>query len=141
MSNSWVCVDASLVIRLVADPLDTAVRDLWGQWDIDRQPLAAPSLLYYEVTNGLYRYQKLGFMSSSSVQSALWAALALPVKLYGDLVLHERARRLAERFALSATYDAHYLALAQWLGGELWTADGRLAHSVQPALAWVHLVD
>ncbi|MEJ2211777.1 MAG: type II toxin-antitoxin system VapC family toxin [Anaerolineae bacterium] len=141
MSNSWVCIDASLVIRLVADPSDKPVRDLWAGWNADRQPLAAPTLLYYEVTNGLYRYQKLGLMSGSSVQSALQAALALPIKLYGDLVLHERARRMADRFSLSATYDAHYLALAQWLGGELWTADGRLARGVQPALAWVHLVD
>lgn len=33
---------------------------------------------------------------------------------------------LAERLSLSATYDAHYLALAEWLGAEFWTADQRL---------------
>ena len=28
MSNSWLCVDANLVIRLVADPADTSVQGL-----------------------------------------------------------------------------------------------------------------
>ena len=28
MSNSWLCVDANLIIRLVADPADTSVQGL-----------------------------------------------------------------------------------------------------------------
>ena len=81
MSNSWLCVDANLVIRLVADPKDRSVRVLWEQWDAAGRQLSLP-----------------------------------------------------------ATYDAHYLALAEWLGGEFWTADGPLARTVQPVLPWVHLV-
>jgi predicted nucleic acid-binding protein len=48
---------------------------------------------------------------------------------------------LADRFALPAAYDAHYLALADWLGGEFWTADRRLAKAVGEALPWVRLVE
>ena len=58
MNTSWLCVDANLVIRLVAAPADEAIRHLWEQWDTERRQLAAPTLLYYEVANALYRYQK-----------------------------------------------------------------------------------
>jgi len=141
MSNSWLCVDANLVIRLVADPADTSVQRLWEKWDTARRRLAAPTLLYYEVANALYRYQKLGLLSATSVQSAFEAALALPLEVHGGPELHWRALELAEKLSLPAAYDAHYLALAAWLGAEFWTADGRLARKVQASLPWVRLVE
>lgn len=139
MPSSWVCVDANLVIRLVADPSDQAVRQLWAQWDEARRQLAAPGLIYYEVANALCRYRVLGYMTALSAGLALDAALALPLQLHYDADLHRRALALAERFALPAAYDAHYLAVAEHLGGELWTADRALAHAVQSELGWVHL--
>jgi len=141
MNNSSICVDASLVIRLVADPRDQAVVRLWEQWDAEGKQLTAPTLLYYEVTNALYRYQKQRLMSESAVRLALQAALALNLQLHSDASLHQRALELAERLSLLATYDAHYLALAERLGAELWTADRRLAQAVQAALPWVHLAE
>jgi predicted nucleic acid-binding protein len=69
----------------------------------------------------------------------LQAALAMPLQLHGDPALHLSALAMAERFALPAAYDAHYLALAERLGAEFWTGDGRLARTVRPALSWVHL--
>ena len=141
MSNLTLCVDANLVIRLIIDPQDEVVRQLWEQWDASGRQIAAPTLLYYEVSNALYRYQRAKMMSSSTVRLALKAALALPVRLYGTRELHRRALALAERFSLSAAYDAHYLALADWLGGEFWTADQKLARLVQDDLPWVHVVE
>lgn len=141
MNSSWLCVDANLVIRLVADPADESIQYLWEQWDSERRQLAAPTLLYYEVANALHRYQKLGFMGAASVQLAFKAALALPLELHGEPDLHWRALDLANRLSLPAAYDAHYLALAELLEGEFWTADRRLARTVQSSLPWVHLVE
>jgi predicted nucleic acid-binding protein len=147
MSNSPLCVDANLVIRLVADPADEAVRGLWEQWDAAHRQIAAPTLLYYAgmsfipVSNALYRYQRAGMMNSSAVRLALEAAFALPVRLYGEEQLHRRALALAERFSLPAAYDAHYLALADWLGGEFWTADRKLVRAVGGELPWVRVVE
>lgn len=141
MSSLPICVDASLVIRLVVDPTDVAVRQLWARWDAEERRIAAPTLLYYEVTNVLYRYRRAEMLSAEAMRLALRAALALPVRLYGEPALHDRALRLAERFLLPAAYDAHYLAVADWLGAELWTADRRLAASVQSDLLWVRTVD
>jgi predicted nucleic acid-binding protein len=140
MPNSWICVDANLVTRLVIAPNDQPVQQLWQQWQRDSRQLAAPTLLHYEVTNALYRYQKQGLLSEEIVRIGLNAALALPIHLHGDSGLHRRALALAERFALPAAYDAHYLAVAEQLDSELWTADRRLARSVESALSWVRLV-
>ena len=139
--NSPVCVDASVVVRLLIDTPETVrVEALWDGWAAAERLIVAPSLLYYEVTNALYRYQKSGFLGQSAVQQALEAALALPLRLYAEADLHWRALELAGRLSLPAAYDAHYLALAEWLGAEFWTGDGRLARTVQAALPWVHVV-
>jgi predicted nucleic acid-binding protein len=140
MSSSWLCVDANLVVRLVADPKDEFGRGLWEQWDAEGQQLAAPTLLYYEVTNALYRYRRQGLMSLVAVRLALKAAFSLPLHLYGEAALHQRALDMAERFSLPAAYDAHYLALAEQLAADFWTADRKLVRAVQDALPWVRLV-
>ena len=141
MNSTWICVDANLVLRLVADPADKLIQRLWEQWDAQQRRLAAPTLLYYEVANALYRYQHLGYLSSSSVQLSFRATLALPLELYGEPDVHWRALDLAGKFGLPAAYDAHYLAVAEMLEGEFWTADTRLARTVQSSLPWVHLVE
>ncbi len=140
MSDSWICVDASCVVRLVAEPDDTATRQAWDRWLADEPGLVAPTLLHYEVTNALYRYQKQGTRTAPAVRSALQTTLALPIQLVGDSALHAEALDLASQFSLPAAYDAHYLAVAQRFGAAFWTTDRRLVDAVQSALSWVHLV-
>ena len=141
MPSSLICVDASLVVRLIINPQDRVVRAQWRQWDGDKRQVVAPTLLHYEVTNVLYLYQRLERLSEVTVRKALEAALALPVKLYGTKNLHRRAVDMAVGYGLKATYDAHYLALAEQLEAEFWTGDRRLARSVQAHLEWVHLLE
>jgi predicted nucleic acid-binding protein len=140
MNSSCLCVDASLIIRLFVNPQSERVLQLWTQWDEEGRQIAAPTLLYYEVANAIYRYQRHGRMSSSAAQLTLEALLALPITLHGDAALHSRALVLAERLSLPAAYDAHYLALAERLGAELWTADSQLGHAARDTLSWVHVV-
>lgn len=130
MSNSLThCVDASVIVRHVTSK---TVTDLWESWMQADARIVAPSLLYYEVTNGLYRYQKAGILPSEAVEKALTAALMLPIELVSNSDLHVRAKNLAVKFNLPATYDAHYLALAEWMGIELWTADTKLINTLKP---------
>lgn len=139
MPNNLICVDASLVVRLVIDHRDDRLPAQWQAWSEAGKQIVAPTLLYYEVTNALFRYQKQGLLASEVVEQALLVALSLPIRLDGDAGLHLLARRFAERFALSAAYDAHYLALADHLAAAFWSADARLANKVQGELSWVHL--
>jgi len=47
---------------------------------------------------------------------------------------------LASQHGLTNAYDAQYLALAELEGYELWTADERLANSLEPTSSWLKLV-
>ncbi len=132
-------MDANLVIHLVAGVASDTVRDLWARWRDEYLAFAAPTLLPYEVTNALHLYRRTGVLSEAAAREAQQTALDLPIELHGDAGLHRAALAVALRFALPAAYDAHYLALAERLGLDFWTADQRLARAVQLALPWVHL--
>jgi predicted nucleic acid-binding protein len=139
--SSPLCVDASVVVRLLVDAPDSErVHALWEGWQSAGRPLVAPSLLHYEVANALFRYEQAGELAEEEVQQALDAALGLSLRLIGDSALHVAAVLLARRLQLAATYDAHYLALAERLGAEFWTADRRLVDRVGARLPFVHLV-
>lgn len=129
--SKTLCIDAGLVIRLVIMPDDEEIEALWDRWKDDDRHIVAPALLFYEVSNALYRYQHAGLLSAETVDSALQAALVLPIELIEDGRLHTEAKAVAERLNQPATYDAHYLALAERLDAEFWTTDGRFAKAAR----------
>jgi predicted nucleic acid-binding protein len=137
--SSPLCVDASLVVRLlVHTPESERVHDLWEDWQAAQRELVAPALLHYEVANALYRYERAGELRPDEVHQALDAGVRLPLRLVEDPALHAEAVILARRFELPAAYDAHYLAVAERLGAELWTADRRLAERLRGCTPVVH---
>jgi len=117
------------------------ISNFWLTWLDGSRPLVAPTLLYYEVSNAIHRYLVHGYLLPQAADEALIAALSLDISLYEDQDLHHRSLKLARRFSLPATYDAHYLALSERLGAEFWTVDRRLARIVSADLPWVHLVE
>ena len=139
MNTSWVCVDASLVVPLLMEHSGERLEAQWAEWEADGYRFAAPSLLRYEVSNALYQYEKVGRLRGEVVDNALRAVLALPVQIFTDPLLHMTAVQMARRFSLPAAYDAHYLALADRLGAELWTLDQRLARAVEGEFSWVRV--
>lgn len=140
-SSSTHCVDASIVVRLVTAAGPSPVRSLWETWQVERPRLVAPTLMSYEVVNALHRAVRLDAMTGEVATRALTASLALPVELHGDRALHERALTLAGQLGLSATYDAHYLAVAERFGVPVWTTDARLAKAVGAGPPMVRLVE
>jgi predicted nucleic acid-binding protein len=139
MSNSsTVCVDASIVLRYVLQPDGDAIKELWTSWFEDEVRLVAPTLLFYEVTNGLYQQQRNKILSPEIILKALELALDLPINLVTETNLHLRAHEIAIQYNLPATYDAHYLALAEWMDIVLWTADMKLISALKPfRVKWV----
>ena len=138
MPSSTVCVDASLVVRLVeSGTYEAPAVRLWTEWHETGCSVVAPTLLYYEVSNAMRRYVVHGELLPEEAAEALEAALDLDIALYGNADLHRRALELADHLALPAAYDAHYLALAEAFGADLWTADLRLVKTVGEILPWV----
>ena len=141
MSSTKVCVDASFIVRLVTsnDP-NSPYDSLWNQWQQSSCTVVAPTLIYYEISNALYRYKIAGQITQQESEQLLERALNLGLVIYGDAELHQQALEIARRQNLSTTYDAHYLALAERLGIEFWTVDLRLFNGVRSTLSWVNIV-
>jgi predicted nucleic acid-binding protein len=129
-----------MVVQYVANPQNIQVAEHMSRWVERQEWFIAPVLHGYEVLNGLHRYAATRQLSVAAVDAARRDAAALQVELVYDPQDHDRALELARRFNRPVTYDAHYLAVADRLGIELWTADKRLYNSVQHQLSWVHLV-
>jgi len=137
MTTSWVCVDASLVVKLVVEEVDSReARALWQNWQNEGRHIAAPPLLRYEVTSVLRKHVVRGFRTAAESQQALALALAFDIDYLEPVNLHQWALDLAERLNRPAAYDSHYLALAEYLGCEFWTADQRLVNSIHGKLPW-----
>jgi predicted nucleic acid-binding protein len=145
MTNStarWVCVDASFIVPLVTRPHDgSPLPRMWRGWHEAGLRPAAPTLLCYEAANALHRYVVQGDLLPDEAAAALDVALDLGIAWFNDAELHRRALQTAQEQGLPAACDAHYLALAERLGAELWTADRRLHRAVGAALQWVRLVE
>jgi predicted nucleic acid-binding protein len=111
----------------------------WREWRDMRMHLAAPRLIRYEVTNALHQLIRRREIDQHVANAALRTLLEMPIALYHEVALHQTALTYAVRFNIKATYDAHYLALAEHLSCELWTGDKRLHNSVGHHLPWVQL--
>lgn len=139
MSNI-VVVDTSIVVKWVLDEPDSAIAlALLRKWMAEATVIHAPALLAYEVTNVLYQRVRKGELSFDKAKQALTDVFSseLKLKFSEHPTLSMRAMELAHQHALSATYDPHYLALAEHENCEYWTADTRLRNGVKGKLTWV----
>ena len=97
------------------------------------------SLPRYEVSNVLHQYARHGRLPVEDVETGLQLAHRLRIKIIGDIFLHRRAIAIAQQWRLPATYDAHYLAIAERYQAQFWTTDKRLVSAVGTDLTWIRL--
>lgn len=110
-----------------------------NNWTDQETKVIAPALLTYEIANTLHRQVIKGKITYDEAKQGLADIYATGILLtfvqYEDISGH--AMEFAHNFQLPATYDAHYLALAQHENCEYWTADTRLWNAVKGKLHWV----
>ncbi len=141
MNIDHICVDASFVVRYLSqNNPDSIYAQKLREWQEQNYILIAHTLIMYEVANAFHRAVIARQITQSEAEDLLEEAMALNINFYGDKDLHRDAMKLANLFRLSATYDAHYLALANRFSVELWTADTRLYNAVSASLSWVKLI-
>jgi predicted nucleic acid-binding protein len=102
-----------------------------------RDPLAAPALLPFEVANVIRQRMIREGLALVDADQLMVRFLALPVTLQTPPGLYQQALAIADTHGLPAAYDAHYVALAQQLGCDLWTDDQRFLRLVGSALPFV----
>ena len=135
-----VVVDASLALKWVLDEPDSnkAIM-LLNSWTSNGIDVIAPALFAYEVTNTLHRQvlaSKLTYDEARQGQRDLFS-IGVQLKFLRYKNISTRAMEFAHQFNLPATYDSHYLALAQHENCDYWTADARLWNVVKGKLGWV----
>jgi predicted nucleic acid-binding protein len=138
MANEIAVIDASLVIKaILPNPEFARCQTVLAQLK-DRR-LIVPALWIYEITSALARAQ----LTASEARSALHQAMSLGVQV---ILPGETQANLAFDQTLqlnrAAAYDSFYLATANALDADFWTADQRLVHSFQDNKpAWLHGID
>ena len=134
MSGS-VVVDASLAVKWLVEEDDSdkahAVLQSWVARDVTR---IAPHLMPFEVANALHRRVLRGELNVGDSTRMIARLLESRLELHHPPGLHVRALQLASQLNQGAAYDAHYLALAETVGCELWTADERFYRAASPSI-------
>ncbi len=136
--SSQVCIDTNLALKLVLAEADSPkAHHLWDAWIDAGVEIIAPPLLAFEGTSVICNKMQRGLVPPAEAELMFKAFHLLGVRLIYPDGLHQKAWELAKRFNRPQAYDSHYLALAEMLGLELWTADERLYNLVRSELPWV----
>ena len=136
-------VDANATLGLFLQLPYSQKVDRWMQtWQAEEASLVVPILWDYECLTGLRRAAALKLITSEEAGRMVNHLLALELqRVAPTLELHRSALTWSERIGQSKVYDAHYIALAENLSAEFWTADKRLYHTLQGlGVKWAHSV-
>ena len=139
--NGHVVVDASLAFKWLVKEVYTSEANALGRsWNNQGTRIAAPCLMPVELSNALHRRVVQGDLTLEAATQRMESLLSSGLELHQPTHLYSRALELASQFGLGATYDAHYLALAETLGCELWTADEKFFRATSPVARRVRWV-
>ena len=111
-------------------------------WRASRAPMVVPLLWVYEVTTGLRRAMWEKLIDQTELDEALDLVDALDLEMVRpSRELTRAALGWAARLDQSKAYDGQYLAVAELLKAEFWTADRRLARSLADrGVPWSHWI-
>lgn len=143
MNGSPVVIDASIAARLLMpDRLSDACWILLESLVEAGHQFAMPALWAYELTSSLTKAVSFEVITIDEARaglaqiSLLGARLVLP-----DEGQNRRAFEWTLKLKRAAAYDSFYLALAEILGCDFWTADRQLFNAAHAAhLQWVRWV-
>lgn len=125
MRTQVVC-DASAVAAVL---LDEGPDGRWATAALAYADLAAPSLLPFEAANIIRRHELAGLITTDQAAQAHADLLDLAIEQWPYDLLAPRVRQL--RMNLT-TYDASYVALAEFLDITLVTLDRGIARAAGP---------
>ena len=133
-----IVVDASVVLKwyLSDEKYSQVALEILDKYVSYEVEILAPSLLEYEVLNGLLIARKRGRIQKEIVATAVEGFLSLEIEQKNISFFYPDVLFFSESFDLSA-YDASYLAVANEESVLLVTADKNLYNKVKTKLKWV----
>lgn len=136
-----VCIDASLAVKVVvAEPDSDKADALFAHFARQGTRLIAPVFFAVE-TDSILRQKVVVRKELTPEQAAFANLVSLPIQLVSAPTQRQRAWDLASKLNFATVYDATYLALAELMGCEFWTADRRLFAGVRDSLLFVRCLD
>ena len=136
-----VCIDASVGVKWLVHEDDSVVAlRLRHDILIRGSTLIAPPHMSSEMASAIHKRYYAGTMSPESARVALAMLPGVRPEPVFRAELPLRAFEIAAQFNLKWIYDAFYVALADIVGCDMWTADAGLYRAVNPAFPNVHLL-
>lgn len=133
-----VVIDASVVLKWYLDDeeLGTKALNILTHYVSGNINLMAPSLIEYEVMNGLRIAQKRGRIDKESLLSGIEGFFNLEITVFNASHFSNKILDILSFFDISS-YDASYLALAENEKSPFVTADKVLYNKVHRKLKYI----
>jgi predicted nucleic acid-binding protein len=131
-------LDASVILKwyLFDEAYGQKALDLLHKFIMKELSILSPSLVEYEVINGLVIAQKRGRLGEEKILTAIEGFFDLQIDLRDLSRIYQGSLKYRRVYSRSL-YDASYLALAETEGIPLITADEHLYNVVHKDLKWV----
>lgn len=127
-----------LIASVFPETLTPQARQLLKQWQTDNITLHAPTLLRYEVAAVSRKAVYQGRVTAEEGLRARNRLMSYPITFHLDDDLLKRGYELAEKYNRPTAYDSQYLAVAEHLSCDFWTADERMFNAVKEKFPGIH---
>lgn len=138
-----IVIDANIGLAFVLHlDYSSSAQEHLLNWRARGDQIVVPELWWYEIVSGLRKAVAIKQVQVASAAASLDDLAALEFKTIPSAnFYHRHALVWAERLRQTVAYDAQYLALAEHLNAEFWTADKKLAERARAAQAtFVHFL-
>jgi len=136
-----IVIDANLTLALFIHlPYSGAAENAFRLWQQRGDRLAAPGLWQVEIVSALRKATCAGQLTTDDALLILAGLDDLQVEIHHpDRHLLEQSFLWSERIGQKVAYDSQYIALAESLQAELWSADRRLVSALKSrGIHWAH---
>jgi predicted nucleic acid-binding protein len=133
-----IVIDTSVILKwyLADEEHGQKALSILDKYVSNELDILAPSLLEYEVINGLIIAKRRGRIQEKKILTAIDGFISLEIKLINLSLYYPKVIHYSKVYNRSA-YDASYLALADDEGISLVTADKGLFNVAKKDLKWV----
>lgn len=136
-----VVVDTSVAFKWIVTEHDSELADaLLLSWYESGTRLIGPAMLPAELTNAVHRRIQREELTQEQGAAAVERFMQMELEIRETASLSPRALELANQLRQGAVYDSYYLALAETLDCEFWTADEKLHQAARGVIGKVQLL-